>query len=372
MLRGVSVLPDVQKIAVLRANALGDLIFALPALHALRITYPDAELVLLGRPWHPELLQDRREVVDRVVVVPPYAGLSEAARYTNDPKVLDTFFSLMRDERFDLAVQIHGGGATSNPFVRSLGARTTVGMRTPDAPPLDRWLPYVYYQSEIVRYLEVVALVGATTHDLEPHLPLLPDDIAASLVVVPETAVPLAVLHPGASDGRRRWPVDTFAAVGDALATDGMRVVVTGTPWEAETVTAVIAAMHAPAVNLCGTLSLRGLTGILSRAAMVVSNDTGPLHLAGAVGTPTVGIYWCLNVLNSGPLTRARHRPCLSFRLECPRCGANCMTTGCAHRDSFVADVTVEEVIEAARELLQSPITTSAWSHRHAYALGPT
>src|SRR5437667_7394301 len=68
--------PDVHKIAVLRANAIGDLTFALPALEALCAAYPGAELVLLGQEWHARFLEGRPGPVDRVVVVPPYRGVS--------------------------------------------------------------------------------------------------------------------------------------------------------------------------------------------------------------------------------------------------------------------------------------------------------
>ncbi len=73
------------------------------------------------------------------------------------------------------------------------------------------------------------------------------------------------------------------------------------------------------------------------------------------MGTATVGIYWCGNLINSGVLTRTRHRPVLSWRLLCPVCGLDCTTTNCGHRDSFVADVTTEEVTAAALELLEAP-----------------
>ena len=68
-------LPDVRRIAVLRANALGDFIFTLPALDALRCAYPSAEIVLLGAPWHAKLWRDRPGPVDRVLVVPPAPGI---------------------------------------------------------------------------------------------------------------------------------------------------------------------------------------------------------------------------------------------------------------------------------------------------------
>ena len=77
-----------------------------------------------------------------------------------DAAVLDRFFEDMRQERFDVAVQLHGGGRHSNPFVRRLGARLTVGLRAEDAPALDRTVPYRYFQHETLRFLEVAAQLG--------------------------------------------------------------------------------------------------------------------------------------------------------------------------------------------------------------------
>ncbi|MFL6113490.1 MAG: glycosyltransferase family 9 protein, partial [Catenulispora sp.] len=312
-------IPDVRKIAVLRANAVGDFIFALPALEALRAAYPRAEVVLLGRPWHAEFWAGRPGPIDRVIPVPPSRGVNDAEPEA-PAEVLDRFFARVRAERFDLAVQLHGGGANSNPFVSRLGARVTAGLRDTGAPPLDRWVPYVYFQPEIVRYLEAVALVGAGPVTLEPRVVVTPRDRDEAHAAVPD-GPPLAVLHPGAIDPRRRWPPESFAAVGDALADVGARVAVTGTAGERAAVRAVVAAMRHPALDLCGRLSLGGLAGLLARAAVVVSNDSGPLHLAHAVGARTVGVYWCFNLVNSSPLTRARHRPFVSWRRACPVCG---------------------------------------------------
>ncbi|RPI55291.1 MAG: hypothetical protein EHM56_05400 [Chloroflexi bacterium] len=196
-------LEEVRRIAVLRANAIGDLVFALPALDALRAAYPDAEIVLLGLPWHADLLRGRPGPIDRVEVVPIYPPIREEMGREADPAEQERFFAAMARERFDLAVQIHGGGRNSNPFVLRLGARVTAGLRTPDAAPLDRWLPYVYYQPEVHRYLEVMALVGAQPVTLEPRLQVLPGDLDESYEAVPEAGPPIVVLHPGAGDPRR-------------------------------------------------------------------------------------------------------------------------------------------------------------------------
>jgi len=231
----------------------------------------------------------------------------------------------------------------------------TIGLKTPDAASLDRWMPYVYFQPEIVRYLEVVALAGATAVTLEPRIALLEKDLAEAQSIVPDKGKSHVTLHPGASDSRRRWPVEKFAVVGDALAAAGAHIVVTGTKAEGHLAEAVIGNMKAEAQNLCGQLSLNGLAGLFSRCSGVISNDTGPLHLAAAVGTATVGIFWCVNQVTAGLLTRTRHRPVISWRLECPICGSNQIAEPCRHRASYVADVPVEEVVGAAMEMLTLP-----------------
>ncbi len=172
---------------------------------------------------------------------------------------------------------------------------------------------------------------------------------------------PRVALHPGATDTRRRWPADRFAQVARTLHADGYEVLVTGTPAEQEVVDQVVAAAGVPVRPLVGTLSLGGLAGCYAGCALVISNDTGPLHLAAAVGAPTVGIFWVGNLITTATPLRGRHRPITSWTLHCPVCGVDC-TPGiyphrpgdgeCPHRDSFVTDVPVAEVLEAARELL--------------------
>ncbi len=346
--------PNINKIAVLRANALGDFIFALPALNALRSTYPQAEIVLLARSWHKEFLENRPGAIDRVIVIPE-GGIGNESEIKQDPTALKMFFEAMQKERFDLAIQLHGGGRNSNPFTLQLGAKMTIGLRTPDAPVLDRWIPYIYYQPEILRYLEVVALVGAKTSELEPCLIVTKSDLLEAEKIVPKTHKPLVALHPGAGDPRRRWSIENFAIVGDTLANSGAEIVVTGIESERDIVEGVINNMKAKAENFCDRLSLNGLTGLLSRCNLLISNDSGPLHVAAAVGTATVGIYWCGNLITAGQITRTRHRPAISWRLNCPICGVDCTTeAACKHRVSFVDEVPSQQVITSALDLLKN------------------
>jgi ADP-heptose:LPS heptosyltransferase len=345
------VIPHVKKIAVLRANALGDFIFALPALIALKAAYPEAHLSLLGQDWHAAFLQGRPGPIDRVIVIPPVRGVGAPTDLIEDDRALSEFFAQMRQERFDLAFQLHGGGRYSNPFVQRLGARCTIGLKAEEAPALDINLPYLYFQNEVVRLLEVTTLAGASLCPLEPHLEVIPKDQAEvrTKLALPER--PLVVLQPGATDPRRRWAPQKFAQVGNVLAKQGAVIAINGTALEAPIATAVANAMQHPALDLSGVLSLNGLAGLLSQATLVVSNDTGPLHLAAAVGAATVGIYWFTNAFIAAPLTVARHRRAISWRIACPVCGVPNLHTRCGHQDPFVDEVEAEDVSAMALDL---------------------
>ncbi len=352
------IVEDVGKIAVLRAGGLGDFVFTLPALWALRAAYPGAEITLLGGPNQVALMKGRDEPAQRAILVPPSTGVNGPdTGVEENAEELERFFARMREERFDLALQMHGGGGFSNPFVQGLGARVTAGARAPGAPPLDRDVPYVYAQSEYMRNLEVAGLVGAGVTTLEPSLPVTSGDLAEAYEKLPGDDRPLVALHPGAGDRRRRWPTGKFASVGDDLAEAGALVAVVGVEENRPLISGVIATMRHEALDLCGKLSLGGLTGLLSRCEVVVSNDSGPLHLAMAVGASTVGIYWGPNLVNAGPPMRARHRPALSWTDECPVCGAGFFGEGCGHTESIVGGVPAEEVSAHALDLLRGSTT---------------
>ncbi|WP_207532493.1 glycosyltransferase family 9 protein [Desertivirga arenae] len=350
-----------KKIAVLRANALGDYIFVLPALQALREKFPEAEMVLLGKPWHKEYLEGRPGPVNRVIVVPPYPGISEREGFEADQNEMNAFYEEMKKEQFDIAFQLHGGGGNSNPFILKLGAKLTVGLKTPFAAALDISVPYVYYFSEVLRYLEVVAKVGAKTTEIEPVTSAMEEDLEEARNVIGFPDKPIAVIHPGASDLRRRWPAENFALIADDLVSRGYKVYITGVPSEQEVVDKVMqhVGVKEEVVNLCNKLKLSGMTGLLSLADLLISNDTGPLHLARALQTPTVGIYWFGNLITGLPMSTSYNRSLLSGILNCPLCGLASARFGkddpgtCKHEASFVAEVSVDAVKEAIEELIE-------------------
>jgi ADP-heptose:LPS heptosyltransferase len=361
---------NVSRIAVLRGGGLGDLMFALPAMSALKAAYPEASLTLLGTPMHAELLSQAEGPVDETVILPFSQGVRPGAE---DKDELENFFGRMRERNFDLAVQLHGGGRYSNPFLLRLGARHTVGTRTPDAARLERTVPYLYYQHEPMRALEVAGFAGAAPVELEARMRTMPEfrqRLTARLERLqssPERG--RVVIHPGATDPRRRWPAERFGAVARMAADDGFRVLVIGDHSEKELAEAVVehavgrgAAGNPPpqtrpqVESLAGQLGLGELAALLADCSVVVANDSGPRHLAQALGAPTVGVFWTGNAINAGPLGRSLHRIHLGWTTRCGVCGVDMTQVGwtaprCPHDESTVEAVAPEAVYEDVLQL---------------------
>jgi ADP-heptose:LPS heptosyltransferase len=290
-------------------------------------------------------LQGRPGPVDRVVEVPPAQGVGASE---TDAAEVERFVDAMRAERFDLALQMFGGGRHSNPFLLRFGARLTVGACARGVPLLDRWVPYREPSPRRLALLEIAGLAGAALplpHDGRPELALTEADRREAAAVMAGLAGErLIVLQPGSTDPRRRWPAQSFAALGDRLAQDGACIAVNGSRDEADLVHEVVARMHAPAIALAGRLSLGGLCGLLARAVLLVSNDTGPLHLGLAQAVPSVGIFWLTNLIEGTPLRPSTLHAAMSVRTRCPVCDEDNLRTRCPHDASFVADVGIDEV----------------------------
>jgi hypothetical protein len=181
-------------------------------------------------------------------------------------------------------------------------ARGQGDRRVTGTPPLDRTLPYTRDQHEIHRFLEVVSQVGAAPVTLEPRLEVTATDRAEAAAALAEDDRPLVVLHPGANDPRRRWPVERLAMVGCELARKGARLAVVGTAAEQPLAGRLVDGLDGDAADLAGRLGLGGLAGLLEQAILLVGNDSGPRHLAAAVGTATVAVHWGVSLGSYGPL----------------------------------------------------------------------
>lgn len=359
-----------RKIAVLHAKALGDFMMTLPALTAIKQTYPQSHLILLTNPWLKEFLTGRPSPVDKLISIPPLPGVNDEGKSkvrlpSNTEKVLvspefEHFYDMMQAEKFDAILQMQGGGTHANTFVIRLGAKLTAGTCSSSEDLLDRSIPYLHYRSDVLRNLEIAGLIGVSSTDFEPHIETtVKDNREAADVIESFGGKPYIVLHPGAEDIRLRWPPVKFAAVADSFSERGYQVIMTGLPKEKPLITEIIQYMQRAALAQT-SLSIGGLAALLAHASVVISNDTGPLHLARAVGTRTVGIFWMPNLINRGPTTSKGHRVAVSWSLECPTCRTKPVspwpflpvTDSCNHPHSFVESVSISEVIGLAHELL--------------------
>jgi ADP-heptose:LPS heptosyltransferase len=276
-----------RSVAVVRLRTgLGDLLCSVPAMRALRARLPDAHIALITYPEMAAVVERQRPYVDELLAFPGWPGIPERPPRQDE---IGPWLADMCARRFDLAIQAYGLRPEANEVADALGARRTAGFFAPGAlperPDLTRFLPYPEHVHEVDRHLALMDLLGAPAQGRQLEFPLGPQDEAEAAGLDVRDAV---VVHPGATSSSRRWPVERFAAVADALAADGHRIAVTGVPGEEAVTRGVVAAMRAPAQDLCGATSLGGFAALLRNAALLVSSDTGAAHLAAAVGTPAV------------------------------------------------------------------------------------
>jgi ADP-heptose:LPS heptosyltransferase len=308
----------VNDVLVLRALGLGDLLTSVAALRGLRRAHPRDRLVLaapaaLGA-WLAGL-----GVVDDVVAV---RGLQDGALLASrggSPRV---------------AVNLHGRGPASHEMLRRLAPAYLVAYACPEAG-VDEGPKWREGEHEVDRWIRLSRWAGGAAE---------PDDLR---LPSPGPRGGHVVVHPGAASGSRRWPAARWASVAAALAADH-RVVVTGTPAEAE-LCHEVAGAAAGAENACGRLDLDELGGLVGTAGLVLSGDTGVAHLATAFTTPSVTLF--------GPVSPALWGPRIDAHLHTAlwRTAGDEPRPGDPHGDEpdeRLLGIEVPEVVEAARELL--------------------
>lgn len=343
-----------QRIAVFRALMLGDLLCATPALRALRQAHPAARITLVGLPWARALAR-RLSSVDDFLEFPGWPGLPE--RPTDGSPAMAAFLATMRTRRFDLLLQLHGGGPIVNPLLAQCGAKRLVGF----APQTEGdFIAWPHRGTEVERLLTLTDHLGAPRCGSQLDFPLRDHDRElAERLCLPLGNERFAVVHPGAQLPSRRWPPERFAAVADSLAREGLAIVLTGSPAEAPLTRAVAAAMKAPALDLAGRTSLWTLGALVEWAAQVVCNDTGISHVAAALGTPSVVISSGGDALRWAPADRTRHQV-LWHDLPCRPCAHRVCPIG----QACALGVGVGEVRTLALAALRSKVTEAAGGAR--------
>jgi ADP-heptose:LPS heptosyltransferase len=299
----------VKKLVVFRGLYLGDLVSATGALRAIRRGYPGAEITLVSLPWA-STLAPHIPHIDRFLPYPGATGLDGG----EDEEALEEFLARMGIERFDLAVNMHGRGPTSTRLVTRFGARRTasfVGGTGGNLPTLDVEVPWDAEAHESRKLLLLAKRVGGAAvgsyGGAEPELGVRVEDYqrARALLTTDHLRRPLALVHPGASLPEKRWAEEAFGRVAKALIGGGYAVAVTGNAKEKELTRRVAIPGSS---DLGGRTDLATLIGLVAQASLVVSNDTGPAHLAYALKIPSVTIFGpSTNVERWGPLNRERH-----------------------------------------------------------------
>jgi ADP-heptose:LPS heptosyltransferase len=302
--------PLPQRVLLLRALKLGDLLCAVPALRALRAALPQAEIVLVGLPWAREFVARFGRYLDGFREFPGWPGLPER---TPDLHAVPAFLAAVRAERFDLAVQMHGSGSVVNEVVALFGTRHCAGFFEPGSwcPEPGQFLPWPEQGLELRRLLRLVEFLGAPARGEHLEFPLTDDDFE-ELAALPgaRTLAPgeYVCVHPGASVAERRWPAAHFAAVARQLARRGWRVVLTGSAGEAALTAEVARAAGAAALDLAGRTGLGSLGALVAGARLLVCNDTGVSHVAAGLRTPSVVLSTGDNPRRWAPPDAVRHR----------------------------------------------------------------
>lgn len=307
----------IERIVVRAPNWIGDVVLSLGAVRDLRRNFPAARIEVLARPWVSDLYGAVREVD----AVRPSAGVRADARSLRGS--------------FDAAVLLPNSFASAFAVWRAgiphrwgyaTDGRSLLLTRAGRVPPQVRGRSQVYY------YRAMLAAVGLTVSaSPDSSLSCPPEWSRRADVLLGDG--PWIGLNPGAFYGTaKRWVPERYAAVGDTLARrTGSRVAIVGGAAERDLGESIARGMREPARVLCGETSLADLAGVLSRLRLLVTNDSGPMHVAAALGVPVVAIFGPTDERETGPVGDA-HRivrepvhcsPCMLR--ECP-IDHRCMT----------------------------------------------
>jgi ADP-heptose:LPS heptosyltransferase len=318
-------------VLVLRALGIGDLVTAVPALRALRAARPGETIALAAPAWLAPLVEltgavDRHIPVEDLTPRPPGAGPAGwGAATTPLPRARE-------------AVNLHGSGPQSHRLLMAASPGRLMGFACPAAGHRDgpEWMNQ---EHEVDRWCRLLRWYGIPSDP--DDLDLLPPSPRGAPVPAGAT-----VVHVGAKAPARRWPVDRFAAVAQALAAAGHRVVVTGSAADLPRAARVArrAGLPGPAVY-AGRTGLGQLAALVAGARLVVSGDTGVAHLATGYRVPSVVLFGPEPPARWGP---PRDRPW--HRVLWP--GSADHQVGTAHSQigsvgGHVAAITVAEVLSA-------------------------
>lgn len=342
-------MPDYRNMLFIKPSSLGDIVHAMPAFTALRRAYPMATLTWLVKQQWSELVE-RIEGIDRVWPVP--SGM----------KGWLSQLSALRKERFDAVIDLQGlFRSAATGWLTGAPQRTGFATAREGSP----WF-----------YTHPVPVPSADMHAVDRYL-LAAQKMGAIVTEKPEFSFRIrqsdreqvdrllreaglaprahwVAINVSARWPTKRWPIASFAAAADRIQKEGSAVVFIGGSDERGDVTAVKALMKTPAVDLAGRTTVGLLPALLTEAALFLTNDSGPMHVAAAVGTPVVALFGPTSPVRTGPYG-ANHRV-LSGQVPC----SPCFSRSCRNPVYLecLKQISVEQVTTVVREQLMSRLAS--------------
>jgi heptosyltransferase-1 len=338
-----------MRILLVKLSAIGDVVQTLPVLAALRRRYPDAHLSWMVGEAASDLLSSH-PLLDQVIVFPRrhFGKLSSSPR--DWPRLIDEaggFLRRLRSQEYDVVMDLQGL-LKSGILARLSKGECRLGFaggRELSSVFLNRRLPpYDADEHAVLRYLRLAAALDAPVQ--EPEFPLgvgraETEKVGCLLRDAGSGSRPILCLNPGATWASKHWTAEGFAAVADiCFRRWNMFSVVLGGAVDRDLTRDIARLARSPVLDLAGRTDLRTLAAVYQRARVVVSTDTGPMHLAAAAGAPVVALFGPTAPWRTGPFGRMNQvirlglscSPCLRRRCRDPRC---------------MAGITPHQVIEA-------------------------
>jgi lipopolysaccharide heptosyltransferase II len=359
---------NAKNILCVRLDTIGDVIMTTPAMRALKVSQAGRRITLLTSSAGSVVAPLIPELDDLIIYDSPWLKAT-APRENSNPEY--EMIERLRQANFDAAVvfTVYSQNPLPSAFLCYMAGIPLRLAHCHENPYqlLTNWIkdpePDQFTRHEVRRQLDLVASVGSEIADQRMSLKVSETAQARVLQLLQELNInlkyPWIVIHPGATALSRRYPPERFAIVADQLVQQyGIPVIFTGTEPEQELIASIQQDMNAVSHALVGCLDLGELTALLSLAPLLISNNTGPVHIAAAVGTPVVDLY---------ALTNPQHTPwevpnrVLFHDVPCRICYKSICPEGHYHCLRLVEP---ETVIDAALELLQAG--------QHGYCAGAT
>jgi lipopolysaccharide heptosyltransferase II len=351
-----------RRILVIRTDLMGDLVLSLPAIHAVHRAYPEATIDVLILAANAGVVK-HDTAISRIVTYDPNiwrrpGAFVRAASYKEFLGVLRG----LRGARYDLCLSLCGDWASILAFFSK--ARRRVGYRG-EAYPFFMTDPvpgrrYRIRQHEVEYVLGVAKAAGGIVGEgqREPVMAAsaqTQEEVRALLAACGVQQGDLLIAaHAGATNGMaKRWPLSSWAALVDRLIEElGAKVILTGAPGDAAMTGAVAAKMDHQPLDFAGKTSVEQLAALLAECDLVISGDSGPLHMAGAVGTPVVAIHGPTDPALSGPA--GKDATVLRLGLFCSPCYDASLWAECRFFNPVcMKGIRPEDVFAAARERLE-------------------